>query len=171
HVEEAGARLRPGRFVRVAVRVLLQPGLELRIVQDRVDRVGDLVRRLEVDEEPSFVGEHFLRVQVRRGDDSLPRAERVGDRSARDLVRVEVRRDVHVGGEQVVDDVLLFEVLVHEDHVVGQAQLLDEGGQTHPELLKQRGEEYRNRLTALVEELGLTDNVVFVNQYLDEGGQ
>jgi predicted GH43/DUF377 family glycosyl hydrolase/glycosyltransferase involved in cell wall biosynthesis len=41
-------------------------------------------------------------------------------------------------------------------------------GQTHPELLKQRGEEYRNRLTALVEELGLTDNVVFVNQYLEQ---
>jgi len=41
-------------------------------------------------------------------------------------------------------------------------------GQTHPELLKQRGEEYRNRLIALVEELGLTDNVVFVNQYLEQ---
>ena len=41
-------------------------------------------------------------------------------------------------------------------------------GQTHPELLKQRGEEYRNRLTALVEELDLTDNVLFVNQYLEQ---
>jgi predicted GH43/DUF377 family glycosyl hydrolase/glycosyltransferase involved in cell wall biosynthesis len=41
-------------------------------------------------------------------------------------------------------------------------------GQTHPELLKQRGEEYRNRLAALVEELGLDDHVVFVNQYLEQ---
>jgi beta-1,2-mannobiose phosphorylase / 1,2-beta-oligomannan phosphorylase len=41
-------------------------------------------------------------------------------------------------------------------------------GQTHPELLKQRGEEYRNRLTALVDELDLTDNVLFVNQYLEQ---
>ncbi|MGE5226738.1 MAG: glycosyltransferase [Planctomycetaceae bacterium] len=41
-------------------------------------------------------------------------------------------------------------------------------GQTHPELLRQRGEEYRNRLVALVEELGLTDNVLFVNQYLEQ---
>lgn len=41
-------------------------------------------------------------------------------------------------------------------------------GQTHPELLKQRGEEYRNKLTALVEELDLTDNVLFVNQYLEQ---
>jgi predicted GH43/DUF377 family glycosyl hydrolase/glycosyltransferase involved in cell wall biosynthesis len=41
-------------------------------------------------------------------------------------------------------------------------------GQTHPELLKQRGEEYRNRLQTLVEELGLDDHVMFVNQYLDQ---
>jgi predicted GH43/DUF377 family glycosyl hydrolase/glycosyltransferase involved in cell wall biosynthesis len=41
-------------------------------------------------------------------------------------------------------------------------------GQTHPELLKQRGEEYRNRLVALVEELDLTDHVLFVNQYLEQ---
>ena len=41
-------------------------------------------------------------------------------------------------------------------------------GQTHPELLRQRGEEYRNKLIQLVEELGLTDNVLFVNQYLEQ---
>jgi glycosyltransferase involved in cell wall biosynthesis len=41
-------------------------------------------------------------------------------------------------------------------------------GQTHPELLKERGEEYRNRLLTLVEELGLSDHVSFVNQYLDQ---
>ena len=41
-------------------------------------------------------------------------------------------------------------------------------GQTHPELLKQRGEEYRNRLQSLVDELELTDHVSFVNQYLDQ---
>ncbi len=41
-------------------------------------------------------------------------------------------------------------------------------GQTHPELLKQRGEEYRNRLIMLVEELDLSDHVVFVNQYIEQ---
>ncbi len=41
-------------------------------------------------------------------------------------------------------------------------------GQTHPELLKQRGEEYRNRLATLVEELGLEEHVLFVNQYLEQ---
>jgi predicted GH43/DUF377 family glycosyl hydrolase/glycosyltransferase involved in cell wall biosynthesis len=41
-------------------------------------------------------------------------------------------------------------------------------GQTHPELLKHIGEEYRNKLVALVEELGLEDHVLFVNQYLEQ---
>ena len=41
-------------------------------------------------------------------------------------------------------------------------------GQTHPELLKTRGEEYRNRLQALVDELDLGEHVLFVNQYLDQ---
>jgi predicted GH43/DUF377 family glycosyl hydrolase/glycosyltransferase involved in cell wall biosynthesis len=41
-------------------------------------------------------------------------------------------------------------------------------GQTHPELLRQRGEEYRNRIGELVDELGLADHVLFVNQYLEQ---
>ena len=39
-------------------------------------------------------------------------------------------------------------------------------GQTHPELLRHHGEEYRNKLTAMIESLGLDDNVAFLNQYL-----
>jgi len=39
-------------------------------------------------------------------------------------------------------------------------------GQTHPELQRHHGEQYRNKLIAMVEELELGDNVVFVNQYL-----
>jgi predicted GH43/DUF377 family glycosyl hydrolase/glycosyltransferase involved in cell wall biosynthesis len=41
-------------------------------------------------------------------------------------------------------------------------------GQTHPELLRQQGEEYRNKLIAKVEELGVADHVAFVNQYLEQ---
>jgi glycosyltransferase involved in cell wall biosynthesis len=41
-------------------------------------------------------------------------------------------------------------------------------GQTHPELLKQRGEEYRNTLERSVEELGMSDHVAFVNEYLTQ---
>ncbi|MGZ5289806.1 MAG: glycoside hydrolase family 130 protein [Actinomycetota bacterium] len=41
-------------------------------------------------------------------------------------------------------------------------------GQTHPELLRQHGEEYRNKLIGIVESLGMSDNVAFVNQYLKQ---
>ena len=41
-------------------------------------------------------------------------------------------------------------------------------GQTHPELLRQRGEEYRNRLIEMVDRLGLADHVVFLNEYLEQ---
>jgi len=41
-------------------------------------------------------------------------------------------------------------------------------GQTHPELLRHRGEEYRNRLSELIDELGMGDNVLFENRYLEQ---
>ncbi|HEX6507233.1 MAG TPA: glycosyltransferase family 4 protein [Chloroflexota bacterium] len=41
-------------------------------------------------------------------------------------------------------------------------------GETHPEVRKHQGEQYRNELGALVQELGLADHVRFVNQYVSE---
>src|SRR2546423_13405212 len=41
-------------------------------------------------------------------------------------------------------------------------------GQTHPELLKQQGETYRNTLERAVEELGMSDHIAFVNEYLTQ---
>lgn len=41
-------------------------------------------------------------------------------------------------------------------------------GQTHPELLKQQGESYRNTLERAVEELRMSDHVAFVNEYLTQ---
>ncbi len=41
-------------------------------------------------------------------------------------------------------------------------------GQTHPELLRQQGEQYRNKLIAMVDALNLSDHVAFVNQYLSQ---
>ena len=38
-------------------------------------------------------------------------------------------------------------------------------GQTHPELLKQQGEAYRNTLERLAEELGMAEHIGFVNEY------
>jgi glycosyltransferase involved in cell wall biosynthesis len=40
-------------------------------------------------------------------------------------------------------------------------------GVTHPGILKDEGEKYRNRLERLVKKLKLTKNVVFVNRYLE----
>jgi len=41
-------------------------------------------------------------------------------------------------------------------------------GQTHPELLKQQGETYRNTLERAAEELGMRDHIAFVNEYLTQ---
>lgn len=41
-------------------------------------------------------------------------------------------------------------------------------GQTHPELLRHHGEDYRNKLIEVVETLGIGDNVRFVNEYLGQ---
>jgi len=40
-------------------------------------------------------------------------------------------------------------------------------GSTHPNLLKQEGERYREEVTRLVSELGMEKNVVFINRFLD----
>ena len=40
-------------------------------------------------------------------------------------------------------------------------------GKTHPEVIKNEGEKYRNRLLEIVEKLHLENNVVFVNEYLE----
>lgn len=41
-------------------------------------------------------------------------------------------------------------------------------GATHPEVRQREGEKYRLSLQRLVEELGLTDHVVFVNRFVDQ---
>ena len=40
-------------------------------------------------------------------------------------------------------------------------------GATHPHLIAREGEAYRERLTSLADELGVTDNVRFVNSFVD----
>ena len=41
-------------------------------------------------------------------------------------------------------------------------------GATHPKLVRQQGEAYRDGLTARVQELGIEDHVVFFNQFVDQ---
>jgi glycosyltransferase involved in cell wall biosynthesis len=40
-------------------------------------------------------------------------------------------------------------------------------GKTHPEIIKNEGEKYRKKLAAIVDELYLQDNVVFINEYVE----
>ncbi|SNX53833.1 glycosyltransferase family 4 protein [Thermoanaerobacterium sp. RBIITD] len=39
-------------------------------------------------------------------------------------------------------------------------------GQTHPNIIKLHGEEYRNKLISIINRLNLSDNVKFINKYL-----
>ncbi len=41
-------------------------------------------------------------------------------------------------------------------------------GKTHPNLLRSEGESYRNMLLALVKNLGLENNIIFVNKFLSD---
>jgi glycosyltransferase involved in cell wall biosynthesis len=41
-------------------------------------------------------------------------------------------------------------------------------GATHPNLLRDKGETYRDSLTARVRELGLEDNIIFFNQFVEQ---
>ena len=127
----------------VGVRVRLQPRLQRRVVHQGVEGLGDLLRRTEVDQDASVVGERFLGMQIRRGDDGLAGAERVAQRAAGDLVRVEVRRDVDVARQQELDDVVLPQVLVHEGDVVADAQLLDDLDQLVAVLLAVAPQQFR----------------------------
>ena len=154
--EEPLAGLRPRCLVRVRVGVLLEPCLALGVIEDRVDRLRDALRRPEVDQDAPVLRERLLRVQVRRRDHRLARAQRVGQRAARDLVRVEVGRHVDVGGEQVLDDVLLVEVLVDEEHLVAETELVDELLQTVAVLLASLLEQFGVGLAGdQVERLGV----------------
>lgn len=40
-------------------------------------------------------------------------------------------------------------------------------GKTHPEVIKNEGEKYRNKLTSITEELHLENNVLFIDEYLE----
>ena len=40
-------------------------------------------------------------------------------------------------------------------------------GKTHPEIIKNEGETYRESLVAIVDDLGIKDHVIFINEYLE----
>ena len=110
----------------VGIGLPFESPLEQRLLQDAQRRLGKLVLAAEIHQEAAVVGQHFRRVEVRRRDDRLPGPERVRKRTAGDLLRVQVGRDVHIAREQVVDDLWLGQILVDEGDVVLEPELLGE---------------------------------------------
>ena len=68
---------------------------------------------------------HLLGVPVRRRNDRLAAAYRVGERPGDNLFPAEVRRDVNVTGKEELAELIESDVLVEEDDVVLDALLLD----------------------------------------------
>lgn len=93
---------------RVAPRVVAQQAAHL---------AGDGSGISPRDQDAAPVGEQLAGVAVRRRDDGPARAHRVRERSGRDLLRLEVGRDVDVRGGQVVGELALADEAVVEDHV------------------------------------------------------
>ena len=68
---------------------------------------GKMSITAEGHQQAPLLGQHLDRVRIRRGDDRFARPQRIGQRATRDLLRVQVRCDIDVAGEQVVDDLRL----------------------------------------------------------------
>ena len=64
------------------------------------------------------------RVPVRRRDDRLSAPDRVRERARRALLLLEVRRDVEVGGAEELDELLVADEAIVEDHVRVDAEPL-----------------------------------------------
>ena len=64
-------------------------------------------------------------MQVLSRDDRLSGPERVGEGAARDLPRVEIRRDIDVARQEQIDDVPLRHVFIDEGDVVLEAEPFD----------------------------------------------
>src|SRR6185503_311018 len=112
----------PRHLFPVLVGASLELPLPLRVAKHRIHRGRDRRRIAERDEDAAAALQHFFGVEVWRGDDRLPRAERVREGAARDLVRIEVRGDIDIRREEVVHDLALGEVLVHELDVIAHPQ-------------------------------------------------
>ncbi|MGH2450610.1 MAG: glycosyltransferase family 4 protein [Candidatus Limnocylindria bacterium] len=105
-----------------------------------------------------IVIEHGMPVIEPRGRRRLKRRLAMEDRT---LISTFGLVDPRKGLEYVVE--ALPEILVRHPRTLYLVI-----GQTHPELLKQQGEAYRNSLVDTARRLGVTDQLRFVNEYLTQ---
>ena len=98
---------------------LAESGAFVRVVEQAHDLGGDGRRILPRHQHAAAVREELARVRIRRGDDRLARAERVGQRARGDLFRIQVGGDVDVGrGEKLRELRLANETVVENDVAV-----------------------------------------------------
>lgn len=87
------------------------------------------------------------------------------------------KRQLGIEGRAIICTVGMLDPRKGIEYVIGAMQHVVENhpealylvvGETHPAQRRRNGEQYRNELCALVEDLHLDDNVRFVNQYLSD---
>ena len=100
--------------------------------RDRVapDRVGEQARDrarkcgavAERDDHAMAIGQDFVGVDIGGGDHRLAHRDGIGQRARRDLRRIDIGRDVEVGGLEIIEQVVFLDKGVDELDVVGDPQ-------------------------------------------------
>ena len=99
--------------------------LTFRVLEHGVDRLGQSRRIPKGDQDSPAVSQGFLGMQVGSRDNRLPGPERVREGATRDLLRVEVWRDIDIAGKEQLDDVPLGHVFIDERNIVLETEALD----------------------------------------------
>src|SRR5450830_279468 len=107
----------------------------LGILEQADDPAGKAVRVAEVGENPSPIGEQFLRVVIRSRHYRLAEPDGVGKRPAHYLVLLQVRGHVYVAARQELGQLFKGDEAVVEDDVFLDAQLVGPPLQEEPVLL------------------------------------
>ena len=119
-------KARPDHGAAARIGTLRQARAVAGVAEQPVDLLGEGRAVAEIDQHAVPVGQNFGRMYVRRRDHRLAHADRVAERTARDLRRVEIRRRIDVRRLQIVDQRVMFEECVDEHDVVRDPALRGE---------------------------------------------
>ena len=94
------------------------------VAQQIHHRAADCLRISPRHQYPAPIGEEFPGIKIRRGNNRLTRADRVGQSPGGALFRFEVRRDIDVGGREKLDEFAAADETVVKDHARRHAEFL-----------------------------------------------